>query len=172
MARESPQLALTRWKKLDLLQRHYKSFFLFLEDAMAHLGFGVTEIQEDIANFLQYGPAYLMVQAQRSQAKTTITACFAVWSLIHEPRTRVLVLSAGGTQANEISTLIVRLILTMDELECLRPDKTNGDRTSVEAFDVHYTLKGVDKSPSVACVGITGNLQGKRADILIADDVE
>lgn len=172
MARESPQLALTRWKKLELLQGHYKSFLLFLEDAMAHLGFGVTEIQEDIANFLQYGPAYLMVQAQRSQAKTTITACFAVWSLIHEPRTRVLVLSAGGTQANEISTLIVRLILTMDELECLRPDKTNGDRTSVEAFDVHYTLKGVDKSPSVACVGITGNLQGKRADILIADDVE
>lgn len=172
MAKETSQEALLRWKKLELLQKHYASFIPFLEDAMAHLGFGVTEIQEDIANFLQYGPAYLMIQAQRSQAKTTITACFAVWSLIHQPAARVLILSAGGTQANEISTLIVRLILSMEELECLRPDKTNGDRTSVEAFDVHYTLKGVDKSPSVACVGITGNLQGKRADILIADDVE
>jgi hypothetical protein len=113
-----------------------------------------------------------MCQAQRGQAKTTITAAFAVWSLIHDPKHRVLILSAGGKQANEISTLIVRLIMTMDGLDVLQPDATNGDRTSVEAFDVHYTLKGVDKSPSVACVGITGNLQGKRADLLIADDIE
>ena len=172
MAKESSQEALIRWKKLELLQSHYSSFNVFLEEAMSHLGFGVTEIQADIGNFLQYGPHYLMIQAQRSQAKTTITACFAVWALIHEPRARVLIVSAGGTQANEISTLIVRLILSMDELECMRPDKMNGDRTSVEAFDVHYTLKGVDKSPSVACAGVTANLQGKRADILIADDVE
>ncbi len=42
----------------------------------------------------------------------------------------------------------------------------------MEAFDVHYTLKGIDKSPSVKCMGITANLQGNRADILLADDVE
>lgn len=172
MARETAEEAVLRWNKLELLQAHYKSFNDFLVDAMEYLGFSTTEIQHDIANFLQYGPHYLMVQAQRSQAKTTITACFAVWSLIHDPRHRALIISAGGTQANEISTLIVRMIQTMEELECMRPDRLNGDRTSVEAFDVHYTLKGVDKSPSVACVGITGNLQGKRADLLIADDVE
>ncbi len=139
---------------------------------MDHLGFSTSAVQRDIGSFIAYGPPYLMVQAQRGQAKTTIAAAFAVYTLIHNPHHRVLILSAGGTQANEISTLIVRIILTMDELECLRPDPSNGDRTSVEAFDVHYTLKGVDKSPSVACVGITGNLQGKRADLLIADDIE
>jgi len=139
---------------------------------MLHLGFNTSEVQQDIGSFLSHGPQYLMIQAQRGQAKTTITAIFAVWCLIHFPSYRILILSAGGRQANEISTLIVRLIMTMDELECLQPDPTNGDRTSVEAFDVHYTLKGVDKSPSVACVGITGNLQGKRADLLIADDIE
>jgi hypothetical protein len=121
---------------------------------------------------MEYGPQYLMVQAQRGQAKTTVAALFAVWCLIHSPAHRVLVISAGGTQANEISTLIVRVIMSMDVLECLRPDKMAGDRTSVEAFDVHHSLKGLDKSPSVACVGIDSNLQGKRADLLIADDVE
>lgn len=139
---------------------------------MAELGFDVTEQQHDIGNWIAYGPQYLMVQAQRSQAKTTIAACFAVWSLIHMPHWRVLIISAGGTQAVEISTLIVRLIMTMDVLECMRPDKLAGDRTSVEAFDVHHSLKGLDKSPSVACVGIDSNLQGKRADILIPDDIE
>lgn len=170
--RESTEAALKRWKKLELLQRAYASFDTFLEAGMAHLGFPTSPVQFDIGSFLEHGPQYIMVQAQRGQAKTTITAIYAVFCLIHNPTFRVLILSAGGKQANEISTLIVRLIGTMEELECLRPDPTNGDRTSVEAFDAHYTLKGVDKSPSVACVGITGNLQGKRADLLIADDIE
>lgn len=170
--RETTEQALKRWEEVEVLQEHYADFLVFLRDVMDLLGFHTTPVQEDIAKFLVYGPNYIMVQAQRGQAKTTITAAFAVWSLIHDPRTRVLVVSAGGTQANEISTLIVRIMMTMDELECMRPDSTMGDRTSVEHFDVHYSLKGLDKSPSVACCGITATLQGKRADLLIADDIE
>jgi len=171
-ARESTDAAVRRWEMLELVQAAYPTFAPFLEDVMAELGFTTTAVQKDIAAFLEHGPHYLMIQAQRGQAKTTITAAFAVWQLLHNPRHRILILSAGGTQANEISTLVVRIILTMEVLACLRPDRNAGDRTSVEAFDVHHSLKGLDKSPSVACIGITGNLQGKRADLLIADDIE
>ena len=170
--RESADATLLRWQTLGVIQEHYAQFDPFLEDVMDLLGFRTSPVQKDIGSFLCYGPANIMIQAQRGQAKTTITAAFAVWTLIQNPAARVLILSAGGTQANEISTLIVRILMTMEELECLRPDQSNGDRTSVEAFDVHYTLKGIDKSPSVACIGITGNMQGKRADLLIADDIE
>lgn len=170
--RESVTDALKRWERLELLQSAYPEFVPFLHDGMEVLGFSASEIQEDIALWMQHGPDMLMVQAQRGQAKTTIAALFAVWSLIHEPKLRVLVVSAGETQANEISTLIVRLITQWDILEMMKPDSSNGDRTSVEHFDVHYSLKGIDKSPSVACVGINSNLPGKRADLLIADDVE
>ncbi len=172
MAKESTEAALLRWKTLEFLQREYAEFNPFLEDCMEFLGFSTSPLQFDIGSFIAYGPQLAMVQAQRGQAKTTISAIAAVWTLIHNPQARVLVLSAGGTQASEISTLIVRLIQHMPELECLRPDPSNGDRTSTEHFDVHYTLKGVDKSPSVACIGVSGNLQGKRADLLIADDIE
>lgn len=157
---------------LEEVQRHYSEFVPFLEDVMEELGFSTSDIQKDIAGFIAYGPQNLMVQAQRGQAKTTIVAAYAVWALLQNPAYRVLILSAGGTQAIEISTLIVRLIMNMDVLACMRPDKLAGDRTSVEAFDIHHSLKGIDKSPSVACVGIDSNLQGKRADILIPDDVE
>lgn len=170
--RESASAASLRWSQLELLRGHYREFTTFLADVMTLLGFSTTEIQHDIAQYIAHGPQYLMVQAQRGQAKTTIVAAYAVWCLIHDPTYRVLIISAGSTQANEISTLVIRIIMTMDELGCLRPDTNNGDRSSVEAFDVHYSLKGVDKSPSVACVGITAQLQGKRADLLIADDVE
>lgn len=171
-ARETAVEALQRWRRLELLQRAYPEFVPFLRDIMTELGFKTSEIQEDIALWMQHGPDFLMVQAQRGQAKTTIAAIFAVWNLIHDPTFRVLIVSAGETQANEISTLIVRIINSVDILEMLRPDSSQGDRTSVEHYDVHYSLKGIDKSPSVACVGINSNLPGKRADLLIPDDIE
>ena len=139
---------------------------------MEELGFSTTEIQKDIGGYIAYGPQYLMVQAQRSQAKTTIAAAFAVWYLVHNPAGRVLIVSAGGDQATDIATLIVRIIMNMDVLECMRPDKSAGDRTSVEGFDIHHSLKGIDKSASVDCIGIDANLQGRRADLLIPDDIE
>src|SRR5690606_32601299 len=172
MAHESAEAAEVRRKKLVVLQKHYAHFAVFMRDIMKVLGFTPTWMQYDIANYLQFGPNNLMVQAQRGEAKTTITAIFAVWQLIQDPQHRILVISAGGTNANETATLIQRIILTVPQLECLRPDKNAGDRTSVEAFDVHHSLKGIDRSPSVACIGVTGNLPGKRADLLIADDVE
>lgn len=161
-----------REAQLRLLQTTFPSFIPFLIVTLRYLGFDATWLQRDIAAFLEFGPKDIMVQAQRSQAKTTITAIFAVWCLIHHPKWSILILSAGGKQANEISTLIVRLIMNFPILECMRPDKSAGDRTSVEAFDIHFDLKGVNKSPSVSCAGVTSNLQGKRANLLIADDVE
>lgn len=172
MSRESSQEALVRWQKLHMLQDFYSEFLPFLIDGMELLGFTVSEVQEDIAKFIAYGPHYLMVKAQRGQAKTSIAALYCVWCLIHSPKFRILIVSAGGSQASDISTLIIRIIMNMPELECLRPDIRNGDRSSVEHFDVHYTLKGVDKSPSVKCLGITANLAGNRADLILADDVE
>lgn len=161
-----------RWDQVALLQEHYREFKTFLHDVMQELGFRTSDVQEDIGNWMAYGPRLLAVFAQRGQAKTTIAAAFAVWCLIHAPAFRVLIVSAGGTQAGEISTLIVRLIMRMEVLECLRPDRMAGDRSSVEAFDIHHSLKGTEKSPSVACVGIESNLPGKRADLVLADDVE
>ena len=171
--RETTEQALERWHQLELLQKHYANFEDFLVDVIEDLmGFTCTDVQVDIGHYIAHGPKYRMVQAQRGQAKTTITAAYAVWRFIHDPSTRVLILSAGDTQATEIANWVIQIVNGMAELACLRPDRSNGDRASVEAFDIHYTLKGPEKSPSLACVGITSNMQGKRADVLIADDVE
>lgn len=161
-----------RMEQVAALQAHYADFKVFLTDVMVELGFSVSKIQADIADFMVNGGQYIMIEAQRSQAKTTIAAAFCVWQLIHDTRHRVLIISAGGSQATDISTLIIRIIMNMDVLECLRPDKAKGDRVSVEKFDLHYSLRKLDKSASVSCCGITANLQGRRADTLLADDIE
>jgi len=162
----------SRFAHAELMAAEYENFIQFAEDAMAFLGFSLTEQQADISEFMQNGPRLRMVMAQRGEAKSTLAALYAVWRIIQRPSTRVLIVSGGEKQASEVATLVIRLITTWDILEYLRPDRQAGDRTSVEAFDVHYSLKGLDKSPSVACVGITSNLPGKRADLLIPDDVE
>lgn len=173
---DSSHLAYTvteRWEQLRALQEEYVDFNTFLYDVINGLmGFDCTANQLDMGEFLQNGPLFRMIQAQRGQAKTTVTAAYAVWRLIHNPSCRILIISAGDKMAKEISNWIIQIISGMDELACMRPDRNRGDRASVEAYDVHQDLKGPEKSPSVACVGITSNLQGKRADVLIADDVE
>lgn len=161
-----------RFQIAAMMADAYPNFEDFAIDGMSFLGFPTTEMQADIAEFMEKGPRLRMIMAQRGEAKSTLAALYAVWRLIQRPADIVLVVSGGEKQASEVANLIIRLIMTWDILEYLRPDKAAGDRTSVEGFDVHYVLKGLNKSPSVACVGITANLQGKRADLLIADDIE
>jgi hypothetical protein len=89
-----------RIKEVLLIQEAYPNFQEFLYDVIVGLmGFNCTENQLDMAKYLQYGPLYRMIQAQRGQAKTTVTAAYAVWRLIHNPAARVLIISAGDTMA-------------------------------------------------------------------------
>jgi len=163
-----------RWRDLTELQEHYADFRDFYADCSEELlGFVPSAMQYDIAQYVALGPLYAMVQAQRGEAKTTITGCYAIWCLIHDPTTRVLIISAGTDMAKEISTWCIQILNNLDCLDCLRCDTSHpGARCSVKAYDVHYMLKGANKSPSIACVGITSTVEGKRADLLIADDVE
>lgn len=180
-----------RWSEVEALREHYALFEDFLYDCMTELmGFKCTDVQIDIARFLQFGvydtledmqrvingllkPTQNgMIQAQRSQAKSTIVAMFAVWQLIHDCKHRVLIISAGSEVAAEIANWVIQIIMNWDILECLRPDRQHGDRASSKAFDINWQLKGAEKSPSIACIGITANMQGRRADLLIPDDIE
>lgn len=62
---ESKQAQEKRWKQLRLLQIIYPRFVPFMENVMEFLGFKATELQKDIAEFIESCPNYAMVQAQR-----------------------------------------------------------------------------------------------------------
>lgn len=159
-----------RFKLLAAIQHHYPEFVDFCEDLFSWLGFSMSPIQREIAEFMQYGGQDIMVQAQRGQAKSTIAIAFAAWTLVHAPAARAITVSAGEKQAKDIAYMTVRIFEEWDILECMRPDTRS--RKGVDAYDLHADLKGVDKSPSITCFGSLANLQGPRADLLIADDLE
>lgn len=155
-----------------MMQAIFSEFEDFADLGMRFLGYTLTDMQRDIARYMQYGPRQSMVAAQRGEAKSTLAALFAVWRLIQDWNEWVLVVSGGETQASEVALLVIQLIERWGILCYLRPDRSRGDRTSYEHYDIHCDLRTVSKSPSVACVGITAQLQGKRATLLISDDIE
>lgn len=127
-----------------------------------------TPGQYDIAYRLQHGPKRDIIMAFRGVGKSWITAAFVLWLLYCNPQIKVMVVSASKERADQFSTFTKRLINEMPLLAHLKA-KT-GQRDSSLSFDVGPARP--DHSPSVKSVGITGQLTGSRADVIVADDVE
>lgn len=178
-ARESQAEALARWEALHQLQETFpytvQGLLSFAQVVINNLITGnpdLNRVQADILKFLFSGNKYRMVEAQRGQAKTTIAAIYAVFRIIHEPHKRIMIVSQTAKRAEEIAGWVIKIFRGLDFLEFMLPDMYAGDKASIKGFEIHYTLRGSDKSPSVACYSIEAGMQGARADIILADDVE
>ena len=141
--------------------------FLFL--AWKHLGLPPpTAVQYDIAQYLQHGPKRLIIEAFRGVGKSWITSAFVVWRLLCDPQLKFLVVSASKQRADDFSTFTKRIIHEMEILQHLKA--RSEQRDSNVAFDVGPSR--ASHAPTVKSVGITGQIVGSRAHIIIADDVE
>lgn len=128
-----------------------------------------TKCQIDMAKCLANGDnKKFILQAFRGIGKSFITCAFVVWTLWRDPQLKILIVSASKERADANSIFIKNIIDLLPFLSELKPRP--GQRDSVISFDVGPARP--DHSPSVKSVGITGQLTGSRADIIIADDVE
>lgn len=146
-----------------------KDFRNFLWVVWKHLNLpDPTPIQYDIAEYLQSSPRRCIIEAFRGVGKSYITCAFVVHQLLLDPDKKFMVVSASKARADDFSTFTQRLLL---ELPMCQHLIAKGDqRWSKIAFDVAPAK--ASGSPSVKSVGITGQLTGSRADVIIADDVE
>ena len=127
-----------------------------------------TPVQYDLAEYLQNAPKRAVIEAFRGVGKSYITSAFVCWKLLLDPEIKVLVVSASKVRSDDFSTFTQRLINELPILHHLK--SREGQRQSKVAFDVGPCQ--ASHSPSVKSVGITGQLSGSRADIIVADDVE
>lgn len=156
------------WVTCDSERRMFDDFRVFVWVIWKHLKLPPpTKRQLAIGMYLQHGPRRRMIQAWRGAAKSFLTCAYALWRLYRNPNERVKIVSANEGKALENATFIRRLIGEVAQLQFLRP---KGGRDAVMAFDVGPA--DAAPTPSVSCVGITGQLTGGRATILISDDVE
>jgi hypothetical protein len=127
-----------------------------------------TPVQYDIANYLQTSPRRCVIEAFRGVGKSYITSAYVCWELLRDPQKKILVVSASKVRSDDFSTFTQRLIQEVPFLAHLKPKE--GQRNSKVAFDVAPAQ--ASHSPSVKSVGITGQLAGSRADLIVADDIE
>lgn len=154
-------------KKLALMKSDFVAF-LFVLWAALNLP-RPTRAQIDMARKLAAGDTKrFILQAFRGIGKSFITCAFVVWKLWNNPQLKIEIVSASKDRADANSVFIKNIINMLPFLHELKTK--HGQRDSSLSFDVGPALP--DASPSVKSVGITGQLTGSRADILIADDVE
>ncbi len=146
-----------------------KEFKYFLYHAWMFLGLPPpTPVQYEMADYLVYGPRRKVIEAFRGVGKSWITSIYVLWRLYGFPQLKFLVVSASKARSDDFSNFTKRLIDEWALLQHLRA--RDGQRDSNIAFDVGPATPA--HAPSVKSVGITGQLQGPRADEIISDDCE
>ena len=146
-----------------------KDFRNFLYLVWKHLNLpDPTTLQYDIADYMQHGPKRSTIMAFRGVGKSWICSAYVVHQLLLDPTKNVLVVSASKNRADDFSTFTLKIIHDIPILKQLKP--TENQRFSKIAFDVGPAP--ASHAPSVKSLGISSQLTGSRADIIVADDVE
>jgi hypothetical protein len=155
--------------------------FLYL--VWQHLGLpDPTPAQYEIAYFLQHGYSTAeiieeakrqnrrdIIEAFRGVGKSWITAAFCLWRLYCDPvNEKILVVSASGVKAREFVSQVKSILATMELLADIRPRPDQ--RNMADRFDVNGA--SISQSPSIKAAGITGQITGSRATLIVADDIE
>ena len=152
------------------IEKAHEDFRVFVFMVWKSIGLpDPTPIQYDIAKYLMETPTdRSIIEGFRGVAKSFLTCAYTVWKLWRDPQLKVLVVSASKDRADANAVFIKRIIYLLPFLAPLIPQR--GQRDTQNLFDVGLAVP--DISPSVKSVGITGQITGSRADLLIADDVE
>ena len=154
---------------MDTLELLKSDFKLFLQALWAELDLpNPTRAQYAIADYLQHGPKRLQIQAFRGVGKSWITGAFVLWTLFNDAEKKIMIISASKERADNMSIFLQKLIIETPWLTHMRP-KSDDSRWSRVSFDI---LCSPHQAPSVKSVGITGQLTGSRADLMILDDIE
>ena len=129
-----------------------------------------TPVQMQILDYLESGPKRRVIAAFRGCGKSTLSAMYILWRLYLKPELKVLVVSASMSRSEALTAWLLKTIGDVHWLRHMLPDSHDG-RYSRIAFDVG-TCKHIEQSPSVRAAGVSGQVTGSRADLILCDDAE
>lgn len=135
-------------------------------------GLSTPDIHYDIAHWLEQcwknDQRYMLLMAFRSCGKSTIVGLFCAWLFFTAPNLRILVLAADLNLARKMVRNVKKIIERHMLTQHLLPEKK--EQWASDSFMIKRDLERRD--PSMQAKGITANITGSRADIVICDDVE
>lgn len=114
------------------------------------------------------GERELLLMAFRNSGKSTLVGLFCAWRLACDADTRILVLAADLALARKMVRNVKRIIERHPATAHLKPRRA--DQWASDQFTVNRSAELRD--PSMLAKGISANMTGSRADVVICDDVE
>ena len=147
-------------------------FALFLETWNILQDFETPAVHTRITDWLQESwdedERQMLLMAFRSCGKSTLVGLFCAWLLWRDPSLRIMVLAAESNLAGKMVRNIKKIVERHPFTKGLKPD--NPDQWASDRFTIKRDIEMRD--PSVLAAGITSNITGNRADLIIYDDVE
>lgn len=135
-------------------------------------GQSTPEVHRRIARWLQarhdQADRRLLLMAFRGCGKSTLVGLFCAWRLLRDPDLRVLVLAADQPLAVKMVSTVRRILERHPLTGALRPDTP--EAWAMDRFTVARTA--VLRDPSMVAQGLSGNITGSRAELIVCDDVE
>jgi hypothetical protein len=110
----------------------------------------------------------LLLLAFRNSGKSTLVGAFCAWSLYRNPNVRILVLAGDFGLAKKMVRNVKRIIESHILTRDLKP--VPKEQWASDQFTVRRNAELRD--PSMLAKGMSSNITGLRADIVICDDVE
>jgi hypothetical protein len=135
-------------------------------------GQGTPPVHRRIARWLQARrdgeDGRLLLMAFRGCGKSTLVGLYGAWLLARWPETRILVLAADHQLATKMVASVRRIVERHPLCAHLVPQMP--EAWAVDRFTVNR--RGALRDPSVLAAGLSGNITGARAEVIICDDVE
>lgn len=150
----------------DPINRHYCNFQTVLWRNL--FGQKPSRLIYDFGEYLQEGPDKSVNMGFRGMAKSYSTVGFCLYSLRKNRKEIVLSVAGEGNQAKGNAALAWQW---MNGIDFLMPMRPRGElRQSSQAFDVMGG--GGAKSENFAALSLFSALPGRRATIIVPDDIE
>jgi len=123
--------------------------------------------------YMHKGPRHRGILSWRGVGKTHLVMAYAAWRLFRAPGLKIAIVSKTGQHAIESLTMFMGWTKEIPWLADMHPRRKVGHRKSARHGQIDVgTCPPGHRSASLTCLGIEQQLEGKRAHILIADDVE
>ena len=135
-------------------------------------GQGTPPLHRRIARWLQARREAeenrLLLMAFRGCGKSSLVGLYCAWLLSRWPETRILVLAADHQLATKMVAAVRRIVQRHPLCAHLVPDAP--EAWAVDRFTVNR--QGALRDPSMLAAGLSANITGARAEVIICDDVE
>ena len=127
-------------------------------------------IQLDMADFMQNGPKRRGIRGFRGLSKTWLACAYLLWRFLRDVDERALFTSQNRSHAVGSLHMVRDWIDFIPFYRHLAPNPQSTQRDKSDMLDMGPS--SANRVASITAIGITGQLPGIRASIIVPDDVE